>query len=68
MAPFMYSNAERGGSVTAYSVLWPVRPLRPSEEATLGLLRSTAWAGATTAAARESFVRGLGLPFSVVGG
>ncbi|CAM9281425.1 unnamed protein product [Pylaiella littoralis] len=48
----------------AYSVLWPLRRLQPAEEATVDLLRSTAWAGATSAPARASFVRALGLPCS----
>lgn len=67
---FMFSDADRGGGggVMAYSVLWPLRPLQPSEEATLDLLRSTAWSGATSAGARQAFVRGLSLPCSLVGG
>ena len=68
MSVFMFGNADRGGGVMAYSVLWPLRPLRPSEEATLDLLRSTAWSGATSAGARQAFVRALGLPCSLVGG
>ncbi|CAN0108937.1 unnamed protein product, partial [Scytosiphon promiscuus] len=61
MSLFMFTSPERGGTM-AYSILWPLRPLRPSEEATLDLLRSTAWAGATSVAARGAFARGLGLP------
>lgn len=74
MSLFMFSDtdagadADRGGGLMAYSVLWPLRPLQPSEEATLDLLRSTAWSGATTAGARQAFVRGLSLPCSLVGG
>lgn len=72
MSLFMFSSPSAsgggGGRVVAYSVLWPLRRLRASEEATLNLLRSTAWAGATSVAARGAFVRGLRLPCSLVGG
>ncbi|CAN0516226.1 unnamed protein product, partial [Ectocarpus sp. 8 AP-2014] len=72
MSLFMFSSQSAsggggggGGGVVAYSVLWPLRRLRASEEATLDLLRSTAWAGATSVAARGAFVRGLRLPCSL---
>ncbi|CAM9649338.1 unnamed protein product, partial [Ectocarpus fasciculatus] len=69
MSLFMFSSPSAsgggGGGVVAYSVLWPLRRLRASEEATLDLLRSTAWAGATSVAARGAFVRGLSLPCSL---
>lgn len=74
MSLFMFSSQSAsgggggGGGVVAYSILWPLRRLRASEEATLDLLRSTAWAGATSVAARGAFVRGLRLPCSLVGG